>query len=72
MFGMSELLGPRRFGTDQNEVFLGRDFSSNADYSEDTAAQRISCPFSPRPAWPSMRKPSSLPSGGVRKSMRIT
>ena len=39
MFGMSELLGPRRFGTDQNEVFLGRDFSSNADYSEDTAAQ---------------------------------
>ena len=39
MFGMSELLGPRRFGTDQSEVFLGRDFSSNADYSEDTAAQ---------------------------------
>lgn len=39
MFGMSELLGPRRFGTDQNEVFLGRDFSSNADYSQDTAAQ---------------------------------
>ena len=39
MFGMSELLGPRRFGSDQNEVFLGRDFSSNADYSEDTAAQ---------------------------------
>ncbi len=38
-FGMSELLGPRRFGTDQSEVFLGRDFSSNADYSEDTAAQ---------------------------------
>lgn len=39
MFGMSELLGPRRFGSDQNEVFLGRDFSSNADYSQDTAAQ---------------------------------
>ncbi len=38
-FGMSDLLGPRRFGTDQSEVFLGRDFSSNADYSEDTAAQ---------------------------------
>ncbi len=38
MFGMSEKLGPRRFGTDQNEVFLGRDFSSNADYSEAVAA----------------------------------
>ncbi len=38
LFGMSEKLGPRRFGTDQNEVFLGRDFSSNADYSEAMAA----------------------------------
>ncbi len=36
--GMSEKLGPRRFGSDQNEVFLGRDFSSNADYSEAIAA----------------------------------
>jgi cell division protease FtsH len=35
---MSEKLGPRRFGSDQNEVFLGRDFSSNADYSEAIAA----------------------------------
>ncbi len=38
LFGMSDKLGPRRFGTDQNEVFLGRDFSSNADYSEAVAA----------------------------------
>ncbi len=38
LFGMSERLGPRRFGSDQNEVFLGRDFSSNADYSEAIAA----------------------------------
>ena len=38
LFGMSEKLGPRRFGSDQNEVFLGRDFSSNADYSEAIAA----------------------------------
>ena len=38
LFGMSEKLGPRRFGSDQNEVFLGRDFSSNADYSEAMAA----------------------------------
>ncbi len=36
--GMSDKLGPRRFGTDQNEVFLGRDFSSNSDYSEAMAA----------------------------------
>ncbi len=38
LFGMSDKLGPRRFGSDQNEVFLGRDFSSNADYSEAVAA----------------------------------
>ncbi len=38
LFGMSEKLGPRRFGSDQNEVFLGRDFSANADYSENVAA----------------------------------
>ena len=38
LFGMSDKLGPRRFGSDQNEVFLGRDFSSNSDYSDATAA----------------------------------
>ena len=38
LFGMSDKLGPRRFGSDQNEVFLGRDFSSNAEYSEAIAA----------------------------------
>ena len=38
MFGMSDKLGPRRFGSEQAEVFLGRDFSSNADYSESIAA----------------------------------
>ena len=36
--GMSDKLGPRSFGTDQNEVFLGRDFSSSQDYSEEVAA----------------------------------
>ena len=39
VLGMSDVLGPRRFGSDQNEVFLGRDFSSNADYSEEMAAR---------------------------------
>ena len=38
LFGMSEKLGPRRFGTDEHEVFLGRDFSSGSDYSQNIAA----------------------------------
>ncbi len=37
--GMSEVLGPRAFGNDQGEVFLGRDFSSSQDYSEEIAAK---------------------------------
>ena len=38
-FGMSELLGPRNFGAEHGEVFLGRDFSHSKDYSEETAAK---------------------------------
>ena len=37
--GMSEILGPRSFGSDHGEVFLGRDFSSSQDYSDETAAK---------------------------------
>ena len=37
--GMSDALGPRCFGTNQGEVFLGRDFSSSQDYSEEIAAK---------------------------------
>ena len=37
--GMSELLGPVRLGSGQGEVFLGRDFSANRDYSEEVAAR---------------------------------
>ncbi len=37
--GMSDILGPRCFGNDQGEVFLGRDFSSSQDYSEEVAAK---------------------------------
>jgi cell division protease FtsH len=37
-FGMSDSLGPMRFGHPQGEVFLGRDFSSTPDYSNDVAA----------------------------------
>ena len=36
--GMSDKLGPRSFGSGQSEVFLGRDFSSSQDYSEEIAA----------------------------------
>ena len=37
--GMSEVLGLRAFGNDHGEVFLGRDFSSSQDYSDETAAK---------------------------------
>ena len=37
--GMSDILGLRAFGNDHGEVFLGRDFSSSQDYSDDTAAK---------------------------------
>ena len=37
--GMSDVLGLRAFGNDHGEVFLGRDFSSSQDYSDETAAK---------------------------------
>ena len=37
--GMSDTLGPRAYGNNQNEVFLGRDFSASQDYSEELAAK---------------------------------
>ena len=36
-FGMSDTLGPQAYGEADHEVFLGRDFSANADYSDETA-----------------------------------
>jgi cell division protease FtsH len=36
-FGMSDKLGPQTFGDANHEVFLGRDFSANADYSPEIA-----------------------------------
>lgn len=39
-FGMSDALGPIRFGqSGDGEVFLGRDFSSQPDYSDEVAAR---------------------------------
>lgn len=37
--GMSDELGPIMFGTGQSEVFLGRDFSSGRNYSEEVASK---------------------------------
>jgi len=36
-FGMSDRLGPLTLGTRQGEVFLGRDFTSQPDYSDQVA-----------------------------------
>ncbi len=37
-WGMSDDLGPMRFGHPHSEVFLGRDFASQPDYSDELAA----------------------------------
>ncbi|MBE7029061.1 MAG: ATP-dependent metallopeptidase FtsH/Yme1/Tma family protein [Ruminococcaceae bacterium] len=37
-YGMSEKLGPMVFGTDNDEVFIGKDFGHTRDYSEHIAA----------------------------------
>ena len=37
-YGMSEKLGTITFGSDQGEVFLGRDLAQSKEYSEETAA----------------------------------
>jgi cell division protease FtsH len=36
-WGMSEAIGPMSLNSDQNEVFLGRDFSHVKEYSEETS-----------------------------------
>jgi cell division protease FtsH len=38
-FGMSEKLGPRVFGHDHSQPFLGREFSTEPDYSNEIARQ---------------------------------
>ncbi|MBC8545849.1 ATP-dependent zinc metalloprotease FtsH [Clostridiaceae bacterium NSJ-31] len=38
-YGFSEKLGPIVYGTDDNEVFLGRDFGQARNYSENVAAE---------------------------------
>lgn len=38
-YGMSEKLGPMTFGSGDDEVFLGKDFASKRDYSEEVASR---------------------------------
>jgi cell division protease FtsH len=38
-YGMSDKLGPRVFGHDQSQPFLGRDMGSQADYSDEIARE---------------------------------
>jgi cell division protease FtsH len=38
-FGMSERLGPRVFGHDHGQPFLGREFSAEPDYSDEIARE---------------------------------
>jgi cell division protease FtsH len=38
-YGMSEVLGPQQLGQKAGEVFLGRDFGHQANYSEEVAAR---------------------------------
>lgn len=37
-YGMNDKLGPMTYGTDEEEVFLGRDFGRGRNYSEEVAA----------------------------------
>ena len=36
-WGMSEVIGPLTYGKKEEQIFLGRDFSQQSDYSPDTA-----------------------------------
>ncbi len=38
-YGMSNKLGPMKYGTDDEDVFLGRDFQKSRNYSEEVAAE---------------------------------
>ncbi len=37
-YGMSDKLGPMTYGTDDEQVFMGKDFGRTRDYSEDVAS----------------------------------
>jgi cell division protease FtsH len=37
-YGMSDRLGPMKYGEPEGQVFLGRDYTRNQDYSDDVAS----------------------------------
>lgn len=39
IYGMSSRLGPIKYGTDENDVFLGRDIGRSRNYSEEVASE---------------------------------
>lgn len=38
-YGMSDLLGPITFGSERNEIFLGKDYGTVRNYSETIASE---------------------------------
>ena len=38
-WGMSQTMGPLSYGKKEEQIFLGREFATHKDYSEDTAKQ---------------------------------
>ncbi|HCC08271.1 MAG TPA: cell division protein FtsH, partial [Clostridiales bacterium] len=38
-YGMSDKLGPIQYGSDNDEVFIGRDWGSKSNYSEEIARE---------------------------------
>ena len=38
-WGMSEKMGPLSYGKKEEQIFLGREFATHKDYSEETAKQ---------------------------------
>jgi cell division protease FtsH len=37
-YGMSDRLGPMKYGSPEGEVFLGKDYTQHTDYSDDVAS----------------------------------
>ncbi len=74
-WGMSEKLGPMTFGKKEEQIFLGRDFTQAAEYSESTAVEidaelrRImsrGLPARQEPAEPEPRDPPQDGGGAAR------
>ena len=80
-FGISEKLGPRVFGHDHGQPFLGRDFSAEPDYSDEIAREinqglaassrpPTSAPRTSSPSTATRSEPSPRSSSNARRSRR--